>query len=867
MNEQDDAPEELRPEELLAYYREVTRVIGLDRERADAKRPNKQAGFSINWFYQRLAPRWGDGVPPIVAAFLGGSEPGLLHNGEVPREDFADALLEGSQQPNEAQLSAIARALGSTVSIIQGPPGTGKTKTILNLVSCALASGEGATVAVVATNGEAIKTIGEKIADAAEKGDAAGRNWARLARAYAPLGSMGVRHEWSEEHPGEPVFSKNGRSADERPCDRPDLGTTGWEPSVRAEEFLASHPFVTCTIHSILKCFADGDRYRYDYVIMDEASQCDVALGIIAMSCAKHLVLVGDVEQLAPVHVDDLDPEVEQALAEAGVKKPQLPWHGLLDGEDGMSVLKAAQAAFAPLGVPNTMLVEHYRCHPTIIGFSNECVYDGKLVVRSKPEGAPREGEPPIRVRWFEGSYHEKTLPEGRAKRGSKHNLKQLDVFMEEEFPRLLELLSGEDAPSVCILTPYKGQLHELRERMVEAAQELDEAISRPGEPREDDALGLADLSLTIHTSQGKEFDYVYLLPVEDLSTWEQPWSQGRRLVNVAVTRAKSELVVVTSSSLMSDRVQRALLGEGRSVDPSAGARSWSEQEKERGEYIRRLVDYVMDVEGPEAFSRSSLRSVFDVCPLVRRRRFLAGRGGWRGRDLPSAPEVAIARALLEVDLERRGLACAFEVPLSAIPRELAEPRLADDPADDELSRERKLAFMYDYGDVRDKDGARIESHLDFAIYERATGKLVLAIEVDGNSHREQEFKQGARAKAGSGEERLAHMVRNERMKDAIARDLGGLVLLGNDREAWEVERPLRGCFTLLRMRTNGSTAWETEVVRASARADVGSLPRRAFSTLERLIDEQVGRGTSEAPVLELEVAGAPIAAVAELSL
>ena len=141
MNERDDAVEELRPEELLAYYREVTRVLGLDRENPDPKRPNKQAGFSINWFYQRLVPRWGADVPAIVAAFLGSGAPGLLRSGEVPREDFAEALLEGAERPNESQLSAIARALGSTVSIIQGPPGTGKTKTILNLVSCALASG------------------------------------------------------------------------------------------------------------------------------------------------------------------------------------------------------------------------------------------------------------------------------------------------------------------------------------------------------------------------------------------------------------------------------------------------------------------------------------------------------------------------------------------------------------------------------------------------------------------------------------------------------------------------------------------------------------------------------------------------------
>ena len=41
-----------------------------------------------------------------------------------------------------------------------------------------------------------------------------------------------------------------------------------------------------------------NDNVVYDYVIMDEASQVDIATGALAMSCAKNMVIVGDTNQL-----------------------------------------------------------------------------------------------------------------------------------------------------------------------------------------------------------------------------------------------------------------------------------------------------------------------------------------------------------------------------------------------------------------------------------------------------------------------------------------------------------------------------------------------------------------------------------------
>ena len=44
----------------------------------------------------------------------------------------------------------------------------------------------------------------------------------------------------------------------------------------------------------------------YDYLIMDEASQVDIATGALALSCARNVVIVGDTKQLPNVVTDDV---------------------------------------------------------------------------------------------------------------------------------------------------------------------------------------------------------------------------------------------------------------------------------------------------------------------------------------------------------------------------------------------------------------------------------------------------------------------------------------------------------------------------------------------------------------------------------
>ena len=54
----------------------------------------------------------------------------------------------------------------------------------------------------------------------------------------------------------------------------------------------------------LLKLFETEEPEDYDFVIIDESSQVDLATGALALSCAKRAVIVGDLKQLPNV-VDD----------------------------------------------------------------------------------------------------------------------------------------------------------------------------------------------------------------------------------------------------------------------------------------------------------------------------------------------------------------------------------------------------------------------------------------------------------------------------------------------------------------------------------------------------------------------------------
>lgn len=118
---------------------------------------------------------------------------------------------------------------------------------------------------------------------------------------------------------------------------------------------------------------------RFDVVIIDEASQCDIS-GFAALGLGKQVVVVGDHEQVSPLAVGQKLDKVAHLIEEY---LQGIPNRHLYDGRT--SVYDLAQAAF---GNP-VRLEEHFRCVPEIIAFSNHLSYEGRIRPL-REEGAAR---------------------------------------------------------------------------------------------------------------------------------------------------------------------------------------------------------------------------------------------------------------------------------------------------------------------------------------------------------------------------------------------------------------------------------------------------------------------------------------------
>jgi very-short-patch-repair endonuclease len=113
----------------------------------------------------------------------------------------------------------------------------------------------------------------------------------------------------------------------------------------------------------------DPHTTRFDVVIIDEASQSDV-MALVALYLGKTVLVVGDHEQVSPSAVGQ-DLSVIQNLIFQYLRG--IPNSDLYDGQ--ISIYDLARQSFGG----TTCLVEHFRCVPEIIQFSNMVSYDGRI--------------------------------------------------------------------------------------------------------------------------------------------------------------------------------------------------------------------------------------------------------------------------------------------------------------------------------------------------------------------------------------------------------------------------------------------------------------------------------------------------------
>lgn len=260
----------------------------------------------------------------------------------------------------------------------------------------------------------------------------------------------------------------------------------------KSKEILAEYPIVLSTTFSARTSLNANDA-EYDYVIMDEASQVDISTGALALSCAKHAVIVGDLKQLPNVVDSDMHKKADLIREKYSLNEA----YDFANKSFLQSVVEAIP------DVPQTLLREHYRCHPRIISFCNQKFYNNELVIMTEDDNL---NQSLMVIKTVEGNH-----------RRGNYNQRQIDIIKGEILPKL-------DVPSdeIGIIAPYNEQVDEIRKQI----------------PNIDVA--------TVHKFQGREKDVIILSTVDDQI---QDFTDDPYLLNVAVSRAKKRLIVVVSGN------------------------------------------------------------------------------------------------------------------------------------------------------------------------------------------------------------------------------------------------------------------------------------------------------------------------------
>lgn len=262
------------------------------------------------------------------------------------------------------------------------------------------------------------------------------------------------------------------------------------------ESFLKRYPVIGSGTHSIVNSLAKGAML--DYIIIDEASQQDIVPGILALGCARNLVIVGDRKQL---------PHIPVTL---GLSAPA-PHYDC----EKFSLLDSCAGLFKEQ-LPKTLLKEHYRCHPKIIQFCNQQFYENQLIPMTLDAG--------------ENALHLVTTAKGNHTRRNT-NQRELD-----EIEALLAKVAGNgecaglDKDGRGFIAPFRAQVS------------LSDKILPEGFVKD-----------TVHKFQGRECSEIVFSTVLDKKRESQNrlnFVDNPHMINVAVSRAKHRFVLTTGDKV-----------------------------------------------------------------------------------------------------------------------------------------------------------------------------------------------------------------------------------------------------------------------------------------------------------------------------
>jgi len=459
--------------------------------------------------------------------------------------DVLDVRLDPTQR--EAARHALA---ARDVALIHGPPGTGKTRTLVEVVRQAVARGE--RVLVTAPSNTAVDNLGERLAafglavvrlghparvsralesrtlDALVEASPArerARRWIADANAIRRrVERRRARERLSWQQARSMLLESRNLMRDARKA----LDAERDVQLARAE--------VVCATAAGVEVAALGGR-MFDRVVLDEATQAVDPIALTALARGARAVLAGDPRQLPPTI---LDPDV----AAAGL---------------GRTLFERLAERWSERAL--RMLQVQYRMHEALMRFPSTSMYQGLLC--AAPEVAARSlgDQPNVRAdAQRPGPWHFiDSSGKGWLDRRAEDDPSTSNPGQAErtacEVRRLLS--RGLPAEQIAVITPYLAQARLLREILREAVEH---------------GLEIG----TVDGFQGREKEAVVVDLVRSNEDGEVGFLADTRRMNVALTRARSFLLVI---------------GDGGTLQHHPYYRSFMDAAEQSGAYLSAWSD------------------------------------------------------------------------------------------------------------------------------------------------------------------------------------------------------------------------------------------------------------------------------------
>jgi len=431
---------------------------------------------------------------------------------------------------NESQIEAWKNLLSAVeLGIIHGPPGTGKTKTLIEVAK--FLSNQNSRVLLTAASNVAVDVLTEK---ALEEGLELTRigNLARVSQKI-------LEHTLDfqiQNHPNYKFILKLKKEAEilfreaekfkrnfgtkqreERKVKRKEareiLQHVAREETQLIDQILQSKKIITSTIMGLTNNFLHKEEFQT--IIVDEATQCLEPLIWIAILKTKgRIFLAGDHFQLPPTTHLKNSPFLETLFEKLIKKFPDPPITNFLDIQ--------------------------YRMHPNIVKFSNQEFYESKLqtssLILNKTLSQDFSFLCSSKAILFIDTAGGDFLEEWEESTKSYWNLGELELILN-----LLENYKIKNFPShmeLGILSPYREQVERLKKQI----QKLFPA-----------SFSNLDIDVnTVDSFQGSQKDMIWISLVRSNEKREIGFLTDIRRMNVAMTRARLELVIIGDSSTIS---------------------------------------------------------------------------------------------------------------------------------------------------------------------------------------------------------------------------------------------------------------------------------------------------------------------------